>query len=235
VSSQDDQAVAQPTGDTSTGGSSLLPPCVPDVPAPGARTPRYTHPNQLTDGKHRGQVIDVPADGRRKAHTRRRKTPKPPKDSKVYKMAIAAMALRYQGVKWPEISEQLGLQRNTLETYVKLSRKKGWLADVQFVDPDDALEFTIKDRVISNLRTVLDERTDDGALTGRAVDVTVEAAKGTGMFKQHQAVKVDNTSTIGVALRVQVEHAPMGTAIQIRDGSIGGTPAIVGEVVEPAE
>lgn len=232
VQSTDSPAVATPTRDLA-GGSNLLPSSVPIVSAPdtGTLSTPVIHPHALTDGRNRGKTVNVPATATRKAHTRRPRTPKPPKESKIYKMAVASMALRYQGVKWTEISEQLGVAQSALEQYIKIARKRGWLADVQFVDPDDAIEYTIKDRVVNNLRTVLDERTEDGALTSRAVDVTVEAAKGVGMFKQHQAMKVDSTQQIGVALKVQVIDAPQQAPIQIREGSIGGTPAIEAEIV----
>lgn len=173
----------------------------------------------------------------RRLQGRRRFNPKPPKDSKIRKAVVAAIALKAQGFKWDEIAEQLHLTKQTIQTYVKRANQVGWINLDSFNDPDDQLEHVIKSKVTKNLNAVLTEVNADGELTNRAVDVTLEVAKGTGLLKQHQVVKSDQTSTVGVALKVQVDMPPSlsGAAPTIRSGSIGGQPAFDAEIIESKE
>lgn len=159
---------------------------------------------------------------------KRRPRIKPPKDSKVYKIAMATIALRAQGVRGHEAAEQLGIPYETMRTYVKRAVQKGWLTFNSF-GAEDKVEYVLTDAAISNANELLHERfTDDDGnqrLSNRAAEITVETLKGTGVFKQHQAVKVDNTTQVGVALKVQVEMPPlpMGAVLpQARPGSVGG-------------
>jgi hypothetical protein len=145
---------------------------------------------------------------------------KPPKDSKVYKIVLAVVALRAQGVKAKEISETLNYSEDTIRQYVSRAYKKGWINISSFSDVDDQLEYVLKHQVVENVHTVLGERTDEGFVTSGAREMTIEAAKGLGLFKAHQVVKGDVTN-VGVALRVQVEM-PANSPVVIRPGTVGG-------------
>jgi hypothetical protein len=153
---------------------------------------------------------------------------KAPKDSKVYKVAIAYIALKAQGLQLTAISEQLGVPKTTIQTYVKRAHRFGWLRPKD-LDVEDQFEISIPEKVARNVNEFLDERDKD---------ITVEAAKGIGLFKNHQAVKVDGQVGVGFALKVQVE-LPAGiesrSPITIRPGSVGGTPAIDAEILGEGE
>lgn len=169
--------------------------------------------------------------GNYKGSTGRRRT-KPPKDSKVFKAALACLAMRAQGLGYEEISEQLGLAKSTLQQYLKIARRKGYLNIQSFDGAEDKLENVIKDQVANNLHELVNERVDEtNVLTARAGEITLEVAKGTGLLKQHQVVKTDGQTNVGFALRVVVETAP-GYAPAVRPGAIGGTPAINAEIIE---
>ncbi len=141
---------------------------------------------------------------------------KPPKDSKVYKTVLAVIAMRAQGAKMEEISQTLGHSKDTLRQYVSRANKRGWITIQDLDDPDDQLEYVLKNKVTRNLSEYLENRDKD---------VTIEAAKGLGLFKTHQVVKGETNAQIGMALRVQVEMPPMASGqspVTIRPGTIGG-------------
>lgn len=154
---------------------------------------------------------------------------KPPKDSKVYKTVLAVIAMRAQGVKMKEIGEALGHSEDVLRQYLSRAYKRGWINTREMDAPDDALDL-LKSKVVRNVEEFLDQRDKD---------VTVETAKGVGLFKTHQVMKGETTQQVGFALRVQVEMPPMPagqTPVTIRPGTIGGARGldipIEAEVIE---
>lgn len=147
----------------------------------------------------------------------------PPKDSKVRRTVFAALALKAQGIKNKEVAESLGITVNTLKTYMYRAHKAGWLHIEQFEDPDDKLEIVLKSKTIRNLNTFLDKVDKD---------ITLETAKGLGLFKQHQSIKNDAVAPIGIALSVNVEMPASGAVPVARVGSIGGQPYFDAEVVD---
>jgi len=161
----------------------------------------------------------------------RRRT-RPLKDSKVYKVALAAVAMRAaQGSTYKEIGEALGYTGDTVKAYLQYAVKRGWLNLQSFTDPDDQLEYVLKTKVVRNLSAVLDETKasseQDNAPSFRAGDAAIEAAKGLGLFKQHQVVKGEQQTTVGVALRVDVHMPPEnGPVITVRPGTVGGSPGL---------
>lgn len=160
---------------------------------------------------------------------------KPPKDSRVAKAVTAAIAMRAQGMRPDDIAAELGLTKETIRTYIKRAHRKGWINHNSFDDPEDRLEYVLKDKVVDNLNTVLGEREDDGSLSSRAVNVSLEVAKGTGLLKQHQVVKGEGGNPLGFALKVQVEMPvlPPGHSVPaLRTDHIGGQPYFDAEVVE---
>lgn len=158
---------------------------------------------------------------------------KPPKDSKIYKTVLAVIAMRAQGVKMKEIAETLGHPEDVLRQYVSRANRRGWINMSSFDNPDDQLEYVLKHKVTRNVNEFLESRDKD---------VTLEAAKGLGMFKTHQVVKGETTQQIGFALRVQVEMPPTPSGqspVSIRPGTIGGARGldipIDAEMVEDEE
>ncbi len=138
---------------------------------------------------------------------------------KMYKVVMAAVALRAQGFTFKEISAHFGYAEDTVKSYLKRANKEGWINSTSFPCPDDQLEFILKSKTVRNLEQFLDDRDKL---------VTIETAKGVGLFKQHQVVKGEGTTNVGVALRVQVELPPAAASngLTIRPGTIGGARAI---------
>lgn len=160
----------------------------------------------------------------------------------MYKVVLAVVALRAQGAKAKAISETLGYSEDTIRQYVSYAYKKGWINIGSFSDVDDQLEYVIKHKVVANINQVLGERTEDGNLTSGARQVSLEAAKGLGMFKTHAVSKTEGTVQGAFALKVQVEMPPQAAqhgGIAIRPGTVGGVTAIDipvdAEVLEPFE
>jgi len=141
---------------------------------------------------------------------------KPPDNSIVYKTCIAVIALRAQGVSADDIAATVGYSKETIRTYLKRAHARGWLNINSLPDVEDKIDIVLKDKVVRNVNEFLDERDKD---------VTVEAAKGFGIFKQHQVIKGDQNLSVGMSLRVQVEMPPTphgGSPIIIRPGTAGG-------------
>lgn len=157
---------------------------------------------------------------------------RPPKDSKVRKAVLAYIALKAQGFQLAEIAERLGLAKTTVQTYVKRAHAAGWINIHNFDDPEDKLEVVLKSKAVTNLNSLLSETDDDGRLSARAGNVSLEVAKGTGLLKQHQVVKNDGAQMSGFALKVTVEMPPAGNVPIVTPGSIGGTPAFNAEIIE---
>ena len=154
---------------------------------------------------------------------KRRVNPKPPKDSKVYKIAMGCVALRAQGMRGQDVAEALGVKYDTMRTYLKRATAKGWLNISSFDDHEDKVEFVLADKAIRNASDLLDS--EDVQVRK---EMTIETLKGTGVFKSHQAVKVDNTTNVGLALKVQVEMPAFtdGKMQVIRPGSVGGGQSV---------
>lgn len=214
-------ATAPPISGTSSG--SLL----PVDPRPIASAPVPTspvHPHLLTDGSNRGKLE------KRGPYYQRKRRPKAPKDSRTYKTVMATIALKAQGLKYAEIAEQLELSVNTIKTYLFRAEQKGWLNLDSFSDPEDKLDVVLRSKAVRNINALLD---GDEDFKGDK-ETTLEVAKGLGMLKQHQVVKSDQQTTVGVALKVHVEMPPglSSAGAAIRSGSIGGMPAFDAEVIE---
>ena len=143
---------------------------------------------------------------------------KPPKDAKVYKVVTAALALRAQGLASDEIAEHLGMKAATIRQYLYRANKRGWINIHSFVDPHDQIDFVLASKTVRNVDELLDKRDKD---------VTIEAAKGFGLFKQHQVVKNDGPANVGLALSVKVEMPPaiLGAATlpQLPATTLGGS------------
>lgn len=194
----------------------------PSALAPTSEGERPTSAHTLTaGGEHRvsAPVEPSPPKSRRV---------RPPKESKVYKVAVAVIAMRAQGVLPKAIADQLGYSEETIRKYLYRAYQRGWIASTDLDEPEDRLEL-IKSAVVGNVETTLKERTENGALTKSAKEMTVEAAKGLGLFKTHQVVKGDVGGAIGVALRVDVVMPPNArqqSQISIRPGTVGGAAGL---------
>ncbi len=160
---------------------------------------------------------------------------KPPKRSRVYKACVAVIAMRAQGITAEDISQQLGLTKDTIRTYLHRAHLNGWLNIDSFSEPEDRIDYVLKSKAVRNVNQALDERGEDGELTPFANAAAIKIMEGTGLLKTHQVVKGDSAPAVGVALKVEVilPPTPSGQSLPtVRTGSMGGTPAILGEVIE---
>jgi len=182
--------------------------------------PGSTHIRMVDDDQSiAGPAPLVPApDLRRGLRKPRVRTPKPPQDQKVYKVAMGCIALRAQGMKGQAVADMLGVKYDTMKSYLQRATARGWLNLSSFNDHEDKVEYVLADKAIRNANELLDERDKD---------MTIETLKGTGIFKQHQAVKMENTTNVGLALKVQVEMPTFsGPVPVVRPGSVGGTAGV---------
>lgn len=172
---------------------------------------------------------------------RKRTSRKAPKDSKIYKAVMAYIALRAQGMKTPEIAEQLGLAPHSVRQYIYYANQRGWLNINSLAQPEDKVDIVLASKAVRNISNVLDETVSENpedpeakrVLTNRAVDMSLEVAKGVGLLKQHQIVKSDGGAPNVFALKVEVINPGVGQpVVTLREGSFGGVPAFDAEVVE---
>lgn len=132
------------------------------------------------------------------------------------------VALRATGLKNIEIAPMLGMNVTSLNSLITKASKAGWL---KLDNPEEILEHAIKPIVLENIETFL--KSDNDA---HRLKMTVEAAKGVGYFKAHQAVKVEgDQSQMVLALRFETPEAPQG---QIIEGHIIGAPRLPPGVIE---
>ena len=152
-----------------------------------------------------------------------------PSETKTYKIALACIALRAQGFSWKGIGEELQMNPDTARAFLKTATQRGWTNLRGLVQDQDKLDFVIANKVLENIHQGLGERTEEGALTAGAREITLETAKGVGLFKSHQVVKGDQPTNVGVALSVHVQLPPQAaeqSAIKIRPGTLGGVSSV---------
>lgn len=181
-------------------------------------------------------------DAKKPKKTRRHK---PPKDSRIYKAVMGVIALKAQGHKQKDIAAMMGLAETTVKQYVYTANKKGWININTFSDPDDQLDIVLKSKAVRNINLVLDEKLtqvdeDTGETchipSDRAVDMTKEVAKGTGLLKTHTVDKGSVVAPVAMALSVRVEIPQLPsnstqTLPEVRQGSVGGVPSFDAEII----
>ena len=121
------------------------------------------------------------------------------------------LAYRTAGVKTQqEIAEKMGIARRTLQTLLWRAGKEGWLV---YTDPTERFEQEIIPHVVDNIAHFIKQKDRT---------MTIEAAKGAGIFKSHQAVKVESDQPQTV-LALKIETAPQ-MDVKVAAGQIVGTP-----------
>jgi transposase len=126
------------------------------------------------------------------------------------------IAYKAQGLKNSEIAEKLGIKTASLNTLVSKASKNGWLV---LDDPEERLEYEIKPIVVDNVKEFLTTKDNDAA----KLKMTVETAKGIGLFKAHQAVKVEGAAA-QMVLALKFETPTANTSVV--EGHIIGAPKI---------
>jgi hypothetical protein len=117
--------------------------------------------------------------------------------------------MRSQGMRNIEIAPILGITPHTLNCIIVKATKEGWL---KFESPADRLEQELSHLVVDNVEHHLKKRDRR---------MTIEAAKGLGLFKSHHAVKVENDAPKAV-LALKIE--PLDGPADVIEGNIIGKP-----------
>jgi hypothetical protein len=140
--------------------------------------------------------------------------PSSTKEHTIRSKVAQAVAYQLEGKTRAEAAELLGLTIGSLNQYFYLAGKFGWLVTA---DAQEQLAYQTVHKVVRNIDAAL-----DGDDPERRQEMTIEAAKGLGLFKRHEVVTNDG-ATVMSALTVRIEQ-PVGSQ-EIAVGSIGGVGA----------
>ncbi len=138
-------------------------------------------------------------------------------ESKIRTTVLAAIEMQLQGKTRREAAEVLGVTYESLTQYFYLAGKMGWLITQ---DARDKLQFETVHKIVRNIDQALDSENAE-----HKQEMTIEAAKGLGLFKKHEVVQNDTAPTM-MGLTVTIEQ-PAGNQPELTVGSIGGTPGYV--------
>ena len=108
-------------------------------------------------------------------------------DSKSRKRVAKILMLKLQGYKGPAIGKKLGISEESVRHYMWLAGKNGWLnaTGTALTDPTEELAFNTSHKAVRNINLAL----DGVALPPGMQEMTIETAKGLGLFKSHAQVK----------------------------------------------
>lgn len=134
-------------------------------------------------------------------------------EDKSLKARLAQVAaFKAMGLKLPEIAERLGLAYSTVKNIVYEGNKQGL---IQYDDPFERFENQIIPKVVDNIEYWIDQKDKK---------MTIEAAKGAGVFKAHQAIKVEGQAPQTVlALKIEMPE-PTGLEAKTIVGHVVGKP-----------
>lgn len=121
------------------------------------------------------------------------------------------LAHKASGIKTTaEIAKKMGLRPEYLSGLLWKAGKEGWLV---YSNPAERFEHEIMPNVVDNVAHFIKQKDRT---------MTIEAAKGGGLFKSHQAVKVEHDQP-NTVLALKIETAPQSEP-QIVVGTIVGRP-----------
>jgi transposase len=152
-----------------------------------------------------------------------------PPDSKARKAFEKIVVLRAAGHDDREIAKRLKTTEGSVRQYVYLAKKNGWSDDDgEPVDVEAEMTFNVERKIVRNISASL-----DGQMTNwQTHEMTLAAAKGRGIFKNHEKSEATTESMTVVAIKIEM---PAIGAVdqQIMEKNVGGTPNYVeGEVVD---
>jgi hypothetical protein len=127
---------------------------------------------------------------------------------------LAIIALRLAGKTRDEIAAELNVKPTTINQYMYVAGKNGWLSK-RAIDPTDRLEYEIAHKVVRNLDEMLDSDNES-----RRDQATMKTAEGT-LFKKfaEAAGQAPPLAIIGI----RIEMPTSGEPAPIREGTTGGT------------
>lgn len=126
---------------------------------------------------------------------------------------------RQQGMTQAEIAQKMGIRHTTLSSILAKATKAGLL---EFDLPADRLEHELPSRIVDNIKEFLGPTAEDN----HRLKMTIEAAKGMGLFKSHQAVKIDGPAA-GTILALNIQFQDSSDGVQRQAGNIVGTPKTI--------
>lgn len=148
-----------------------------------------------------------------------------PKNGLVKKKAMAILALRIDGWTNDEIASELGIKPKSVNQYIYLAGRNGWLArrDGTLVgDARDDVEMNVLPRVLRNLKEFLDS--DDDEIRK---EVTLKTAEGT-IHKRFQGEALAPAQLTSLTVNiVQAQTMPGVAQPAVREGTTHGTPMFV--------
>jgi len=150
-------------------------------------------------------------------------------DSKSRKLCEKIVVMRAAGRDDAYIAKKLDTTEQTVRQYVYLGHKNGWLDnDGEPVDLEAELALDIDRKTVRNIGHSL----DGGMTNWQTHEMTLAAAKGRGIFKNHEKSDGSVSQSLPV-VAIQVIMPPVGAGDQVVvEANVGGVPAFVeGEAV----
>lgn len=122
---------------------------------------------------------------------------------------------RAQGMPNTEIAPKLGMTVASLHSMVSKATREGWLT---FDNAAERLEFELAPLIVDNVKYWLEKKDRE---------MTVRAAQGIGLFKAHQAVKVENQNP-PMVLALKIEAPALPDNIKVVEGMVVGRARLPG-------
>ncbi len=122
---------------------------------------------------------------------------------------VEFIGMRANGMSNVAIAKAMGIHPHTLNTHICKAIKDGWL---KFDDPVSRFENEIVPKVVDNI---------DFFINQRDKTMTIEAAKGAGVFKSYQAIRTETTAPQTI-LAIKIETISPLKAKEISVGHIVG-------------
>ncbi len=149
-------------------------------------------------------------------------------DSKLRKTAEKIVVMRVAGRGDAEIAKKLKTTEQNVRQTMYLARKNGWLTEdeTDVVDIEAQLAMEVDRQVVRNIAASL----DGGMTNWQTHEMTIAAAKGRGIFKNHE--KTEGGAAVLAPVAIQIIMPSIGAENQtIVEENVGGLPAYVeGEV-----
>ena len=148
-------------------------------------------------------------------------------DSETRKKAEKIAVMRLAGRRAVDIAKKLGISAGRVRVIEYLARKNGWYDDDdQPVDLEAELAYNTDRKIVRNINSSL-----DGQMTNwQTHEMTIAAARGRGVFKNHDKVQVESQQMTVVAIRVEMPAIGAGDQT-ISEENVGGTPAYLDAAV----
>lgn len=139
---------------------------------------------------------------------------------------LQIVALKAQGLNNRQIAEKLGLAKSTIDTLVYKANKQKL---IEYTSPHEYFENVLTHKVVENIEYFLNEKDHK---------MTIEAAKGAGIFKSHQALKLETEIQQNIiALKIEMPPLTPSQQTQLAVGTVVGKPRRVleGQIVGESE